>query len=199
MYFTTDVVLFQKLIYQKRITGSNTFAIETLYTLIGFATWYCQTQTTFTKTKLLNDLRLLIFFKQNIFTHNADVGYTIFNDMSARDAQAKEMPGMLGPAKSKDFDTGNIMLFQFPVHWISILGKRIKNVHLKEFTKKGTDHSLESFRPLLDERRGARIGAVETDKGEQRVRRLGFESIKHHGAGFGASRPAPQPRFHAIV
>lgn len=37
------------------------------------------------------------------------VGYTIFNDMSARDAQAKEMPGMLGPAKSKDFDTGNIM------------------------------------------------------------------------------------------
>jgi L-ribulose-5-phosphate 3-epimerase len=48
------------------------------------------------------------------------------------------------------FDTGNIMLFQFPEHWISILGKRIKNVHLKEFTKKGTDHSLESFRPLLD-------------------------------------------------
>jgi len=48
------------------------------------------------------------------------------------------------------FDTGNIMLFQFPEHWISILGNRIKNVHLKEFTKKGTDHSLESFRPLLD-------------------------------------------------
>ena len=23
-------------------------------------------------------------------------------------------------------------------------------MHLKEFTKKGTDHSLESFRPLLD-------------------------------------------------
>jgi len=37
------------------------------------------------------------------------VGYTIFNDMSARDAQAKEMSGMLGPAKSKDFDTANIM------------------------------------------------------------------------------------------
>ena len=42
------------------------------------------------------------------------------------------------------------MLFQFPEHWINILGKRIQNVHLKEFTKKGTDHSLESFRPLLD-------------------------------------------------
>jgi hexulose-6-phosphate isomerase len=48
------------------------------------------------------------------------------------------------------FDTGNIMLFQFPEHWITQLGPRIKNVHLKEFTKKGTDHSLESFRPLLD-------------------------------------------------
>ena len=48
------------------------------------------------------------------------------------------------------FDTGNIMMFQFPEHWINILGKRIKNVHLKEFTKKGTDFSLEAFRPLLD-------------------------------------------------
>jgi L-ribulose-5-phosphate 3-epimerase len=48
------------------------------------------------------------------------------------------------------FDTGNIMLFQYPEDWIAVLGKRIGNVHLKEFTKKGTDHSLESFRPLLD-------------------------------------------------
>ena len=42
------------------------------------------------------------------------------------------------------------MMFQFPEHWIPVLGKRIKNIHFKEFTKKGTDHSLESFRPLLD-------------------------------------------------
>ncbi|HET6425132.1 MAG TPA: sugar phosphate isomerase/epimerase family protein [Planctomycetaceae bacterium] len=48
------------------------------------------------------------------------------------------------------FDTGNIMEYQFPEHWIPILGKRIRNVHLKEYTKKGTDHSLEAFRPLLD-------------------------------------------------
>lgn len=48
------------------------------------------------------------------------------------------------------FDTGNIMEYQFPEHWIPILGDRIKNVHLKEFTKKGSDHSLEAFRPLLD-------------------------------------------------
>ncbi|WP_146346550.1 fumarylacetoacetate hydrolase family protein [Phaeobacter marinintestinus] len=36
-------------------------------------------------------------------------GYSILNDVSARDAQMKEMPGQLGPAKGKDFDTGNIL------------------------------------------------------------------------------------------
>lgn len=36
-------------------------------------------------------------------------GYTILNDVSARDAQMKEMAGQLGPAKGKDFDTGNIL------------------------------------------------------------------------------------------
>ena len=36
-------------------------------------------------------------------------GYTIFNDVSARDAQGAEMEGLLGPAKGKDFDTGNVL------------------------------------------------------------------------------------------
>jgi 2-keto-4-pentenoate hydratase/2-oxohepta-3-ene-1,7-dioic acid hydratase in catechol pathway len=38
-------------------------------------------------------------------------GFTIFNDVSARDTQGKEMgPGFhLGPSKSKDFDTGNVL------------------------------------------------------------------------------------------
>lgn len=36
-------------------------------------------------------------------------GYCIFNDFSARDAQMREMQGQLGPAKGKDFDTGNAM------------------------------------------------------------------------------------------
>lgn len=34
-------------------------------------------------------------------------GYTIFNDFSARDIQAREMLGRLGPSKGKDFDNGN--------------------------------------------------------------------------------------------
>lgn len=36
-------------------------------------------------------------------------GYSIFNDISARDAQMIEMPGGLGPGKGKDFDTGNVI------------------------------------------------------------------------------------------
>ena len=36
-------------------------------------------------------------------------GYSIFNDVSARDAQSEEMAGQLGPAKGKDFDTGNVI------------------------------------------------------------------------------------------
>lgn len=65
-----------------------------------------------------------------------------------------EMNAYVDSFKSKHvqvhFDTGNVMLFQFPEHWIPILGSRIKNVHFKEFSKKGSDHTLESFRTLLD-------------------------------------------------
>jgi L-ribulose-5-phosphate 3-epimerase len=48
------------------------------------------------------------------------------------------------------FDTGNISMFQFAEHWVPVMGQRIQNIHFKEFTKKGTDYSLETFRPLLD-------------------------------------------------
>ena len=36
-------------------------------------------------------------------------GFSIFNDVSARDTQTIEMPGGLGPSKSKEFDTGNVI------------------------------------------------------------------------------------------
>jgi 2-keto-4-pentenoate hydratase/2-oxohepta-3-ene-1,7-dioic acid hydratase in catechol pathway len=36
-------------------------------------------------------------------------GYTIFDDFSARDEQAKAMRSLLGPGKGKDFDTGNAL------------------------------------------------------------------------------------------
>ena len=48
------------------------------------------------------------------------------------------------------FDTGNIMQYHFPEHWIPLLGKRIRNVHLKEASKKVHEFNINTFRPLLD-------------------------------------------------
>jgi hexulose-6-phosphate isomerase len=48
------------------------------------------------------------------------------------------------------FDTGNIMQFHCPEHWIPLLGKRIKNTHLKEASKKVNEFNIHTFRPLLD-------------------------------------------------
>lgn len=48
------------------------------------------------------------------------------------------------------FDTGNIMQYQFPEHWIPILGRRIKNIHLKEWDKRTHEFNLHTFRTLLD-------------------------------------------------
>lgn len=48
------------------------------------------------------------------------------------------------------FDTGNIAQYHFAEHWIPILGQRIRNIHLKEATKKVNEFHLHTFRPLLD-------------------------------------------------
>ncbi len=48
------------------------------------------------------------------------------------------------------FDVGNIGQYHFAEHWIPLLGKRIKNVHLKECSKKVNEFNLHTFRPLLD-------------------------------------------------
>lgn len=40
---------------------------------------------------------------------DAVFGYTIYNDFSARDVQAHESQFRMGPAKGKDFDTGNVL------------------------------------------------------------------------------------------
>ena len=51
-------------------------------------------------------------FTKDVSVHEAKkriFGYTIFNDVSARDVQSVEMQASLGPSKGKDFDTGNIL------------------------------------------------------------------------------------------
>jgi hexulose-6-phosphate isomerase len=48
------------------------------------------------------------------------------------------------------FDTGNVMQYHFPEHWVPLLGKRIQNIHLKEYSKRVNEFNLNAFRPLLD-------------------------------------------------
>lgn len=67
------------------------------------------------------------------------------------DEMNRFVDGLESDAVGVHFDTGNIMQFQFPEHWIAQCGQRIRNVHLKEYSKQaGTEFTLESFRPLLD-------------------------------------------------
>jgi 2-keto-4-pentenoate hydratase/2-oxohepta-3-ene-1,7-dioic acid hydratase in catechol pathway len=67
-------------------------------------------------TQLLDyELEFALFIKKegkNIRAEDAHEyvgGYTIFNDISARDIQGKEMSIGLGPAKGKDMDRGNAL------------------------------------------------------------------------------------------
>lgn len=48
------------------------------------------------------------------------------------------------------FDSGNVAQYHFAEHWIPLLGDRIKNVHLKEYSKHVNEFNLHAFRPLLD-------------------------------------------------
>jgi L-ribulose-5-phosphate 3-epimerase len=65
----------------------------------------------------------------------------------------EEMNGFVdqfdSPFVKVHFDTGNIMEYQFPEHWVPMLGKRIKNIHLKEFDKANA-FNINAFRTLLD-------------------------------------------------
>jgi hexulose-6-phosphate isomerase len=58
--------------------------------------------------------------------------------------------GFNSPQVNIHFDTGNIMEYQFPEHWVPMLGKRIKNIHFKEWDKRTHEFNLTQFRTLLD-------------------------------------------------
>lgn len=63
------------------------------------------------------------------------------------------------------FDVGNCMLFGYPEHWIDILGKRIVNIHLKDF-RRGTTQ-LTGFCDLLS-------GDVDWVKVTEALKRIGY-------------------------
>lgn len=58
--------------------------------------------------------------------------------------------GFKSKAIGVHFDTGNIMQYQFPEHWVPILGRRIRNIHFKEWDKRTQEFNLHTFRTLLD-------------------------------------------------
>jgi L-ribulose-5-phosphate 3-epimerase len=66
------------------------------------------------------------------------------------------------------FDTGNIMEYQFPEHWIPILGDRIQNVHLKEWDRRSREFGLNSFRTLLD-------GTTNWPAVTEELQRIGYQ------------------------
>ena len=52
------------------------------------------------------------------------------------------------PYVASYFDVGNVLLMGYPEHWIRILGKRIKRVHIKDFRRSVGD--LSGFVDLLE-------------------------------------------------
>lgn len=66
------------------------------------------------------------------------------------------------------FDVGNILLYGFPEHWIEILRKRIKRVHVKDF--KRDVGNAGGFVPLL-------AGDINWKNVVQSFKKIGYESF----------------------
>lgn len=77
------------------------------------------------------------------------------------------------------FDVGNVLgLHQHPPHWIEILGRRIRRVHIKDF--KRSVGNLSGFCPLLE-------GDMPWPQTMAALRQIGYDStiVAEVGAGFG--------------
>lgn len=78
-------------------------------------------------------------------------GYTIYNDLSARDTQFEEMQGMLGPAKGKSFDAGNVLgpwvvtSDEIPDPYSLAMRARVNGETWTESTSSGMLHSFEDM------------------------------------------------------
>jgi len=62
------------------------------------------------------------------------------------------------------FDVGNILLYGFPHHWVEVLGRRIKRVHIKDF-----DVNTRQFVPVLS-------GSVDFPRFANALRGEGYDS-----------------------
>lgn len=79
---------------------------------------------------------------------DAVFGYTIYNDFSARDAQAQESSFRMGPAKGKDFDTGNaigpciVTRDELPDPYALRMSVRVNGELRAETTSGGMQHDI---------------------------------------------------------
>ena len=64
------------------------------------------------------------------------------------------------------FDVGNVLLTGYPEHWIRILGRRIKRVHIKDF--KRSVGTVEGFVDLLE-------GDVDFQAVQQALSDIGYD------------------------
>ncbi|MGO9332282.1 MAG: fumarylacetoacetate hydrolase family protein [Steroidobacteraceae bacterium] len=83
--------------------------------------------------------------------HEHILGYTIYNDFSARDTQFEEMQGMLGPAKGKSFDAGNVLgpwivtTDEIPDPYNLAMRTRVNGNIWTDATSSGMLHSFEGM------------------------------------------------------
>jgi len=110
-------------------------------------------------TQLLDyELEFALFINKrgaNIKAENAHEyigGYTIFNDISARDIQGREMSLMLGPAKGKDMDTGNVLgpCLVTPDEFDPANAKMIARVNGETWTEGNTGDMYYPFPKLIE-------------------------------------------------
>ena len=78
-------------------------------------------------------------------------GYTIFNDFTARDALIAELQGLLGPAKGKDFATGNalgpwlVTADEIPDPYNLTMIARVNGEEWSRGSSRDIHHTLEDF------------------------------------------------------
>lgn len=83
--------------------------------------------------------------------HEHIFGYAVFNDFSARDKQAREMEGRMGPTKGKSFDTGNaigpciVTRDEIPDSRALKVAVRINGEAVSSNTTAGMIHSFEDM------------------------------------------------------
>jgi hexulose-6-phosphate isomerase len=82
--------------------------------------------------------------KQDAERHRVNLALeNVWNKLFLSPLEVRDLIDKVGsPYVGSYFDTGNVVLYGFPQHWIRILGPRIKKIHFKDFKM---DHSEQRY------------------------------------------------------